>query len=683
MRNARKGSRIVVARVVFAVSIAVQGGARCEGADPPPRKEAAALMDPRLEELRFASVSWENRDNPRREVVDVLCLVPDVPTFLEALRAWDGRHAFPILIDEPELVLKFRRAFRPARVVRFPKRAEPIPEGKLWEAAVSAVGHSWAVGKGQAGPGDGPPRGIEPTPAGVVLSEPGSPSLAGGVALAAGRFQPLIRWGPGRKRGEPLTAPAAEEMAIDLERKVAAVVPNYARMGDDCDFLTLAGDWPDRYDAVKDRSAQPGPASFDDLVGRRADRGSRWAFAGRLGGDAATSVYRAMCSLFLQPKEVLLFNGYALDGDPWGKYHMQSAARRLAREGLEVEHLAGPEQATVAGWHRALDPVSPFALASINSHGSPTVFNLQGGPAVTADVPLSVPAAILMIHSFSAFEPTDPATIAGRWLANGAFLYFGSLNEPYLSSFRTPTLQADLIAEGLPFAAVARISTAESFPFGHPWRLHFLGDPLYRLRREGARKESWEPVASWPSLRPGPPPAPTASPLATVHWAYQMLLDPEPAVPVDDVAVRLLSFRRDTLAPELRPRFDAIFCDALASARRINDLREALGRIAPEESSPDIRRWLETIRVIQLQAALNADKFKGAAAMWSELIRSRSSTDEMKGMLTTRVAAKATTPALRREWLGRLEKTRDEMGPTGTFVGPLEKEIERVRLELK
>ena len=43
-----------------------------------------------------------------------------------------------------------------------------------------------------------------------------------------------------------------------------------------------------------------------------------------------------------------------------------------------------------------------------------------------------------MIHSFSAADPPDPSTIAGRWLANGAFLYFGSMNEPFLDAVPDP-----------------------------------------------------------------------------------------------------------------------------------------------------------------------------------------------------------------------------------------------------
>ena len=84
-----------------------------------------------------------------------------------------------------------------------------------------------------------------------------------------------------------------------------------------------------------------------------------------------------------------------------------------------------------------------------------------------------------MIHSFSAADPADPQTIAGRWLAQGAFVYYGSVNEPYLQAFRPAGLVAEMVAADMPLAAALRQGEFE--PFGRPWRLIYLGDPLYRL----------------------------------------------------------------------------------------------------------------------------------------------------------------------------------------------------------
>jgi len=77
-----------------------------------------------LSSLRRAADSWRQLLEQRRLVIDQVCLVPDVSSFLEAIAAWDERHFFPILIDEPHWVLPFLRAFRPARVVRAALRLE-------------------------------------------------------------------------------------------------------------------------------------------------------------------------------------------------------------------------------------------------------------------------------------------------------------------------------------------------------------------------------------------------------------------------------------------------------------------------------------------------------------------------------------------------------------------------------
>src|SRR4051812_11325253 len=53
-----------------------------------------------LADIRRASSSWAQRTGPDRQVVDMVCLVPDLPTFLEAIASWDEGHFFPILIDD-------------------------------------------------------------------------------------------------------------------------------------------------------------------------------------------------------------------------------------------------------------------------------------------------------------------------------------------------------------------------------------------------------------------------------------------------------------------------------------------------------------------------------------------------------------------------------------------------------
>ena len=86
--------------------------------------------------------------------------------------------------------------------------------------------------------------------------------LAGAVALAAGHFQPLVRLEPYTGAPDDSEAPAEfpairrrpdpgarhGDFARRVEARVAALVARYDQLGDDCDFLTIAGDWPYRYD---------------------------------------------------------------------------------------------------------------------------------------------------------------------------------------------------------------------------------------------------------------------------------------------------------------------------------------------------------------------------------------------------------------------------------------------------
>ena len=77
-----------------------------------------------------------------------------------------------------------------------------------------------------------------------------------------------------------------------------------------------------------------------------------------------------------------------------------------------VMHRAG-RLADLASWHRAVEPVNRFGLILLNSSGGPRFFAIAGGPGRAADLPRVRPAAVAMIHSYSAADPTDPQTIAG------------------------------------------------------------------------------------------------------------------------------------------------------------------------------------------------------------------------------------------------------------------------------
>src|SRR5581483_12305436 len=112
---------------------------------------------------------------------------------------------------------------RPSRVVRAPRRGAAIASDRLWDEAVRAVGRSWVGPGAEAGittpPGDAVPTRLGPTPPGVVLSAPDAPMLAGAVALAAGRFQPLVRWDTNRRFADVLSTGDARALALELETR--------------------------------------------------------------------------------------------------------------------------------------------------------------------------------------------------------------------------------------------------------------------------------------------------------------------------------------------------------------------------------------------------------------------------------------------------------------------------------
>ncbi len=603
--------------------------------------------------LRAAARVWDGRRGPRREVLDVVCLVPDVATFFEAIESWDEHVYFPILIDDVETNLKFARAFRPSRIVRYPRSEAKVEGARSWERTVQAVVRAWRSGEGDGPAGNvRPPADLGPTPPGVVVSHAEAPMLAGAAALAAGRFQPLIRIDSERHFLDVLSESEAGAFDERLRAATSQVFQNFERLGDDCDFVTVAGDFPYRY-----RSAL-GDEALDDRLARDSKASARWGYCGRLTGDAKLSVYRAMCSLFLQPDSALLFNAYPTSEPQWREFDQGNAAH-LLNTMIPVLSRVGA-RADRAGWHKSFRLGNSHGLLLINTHGGPTEFFLANGPGLAGDIPPSVPSVAYLVHSFSASNPNEAETLAARWLAQGAFIFYGSMNEPYLTAFRTPTTVARLMAERIPLAAAFRQGAGE--PFARPWRLVYFGDPLYTLEPDAARRprgsRAADPTIEWPRYAdPGLVPEDAHALTKFGILLKRRLLATRTRTGAGNFNWRaaLRSIDRDAIPSAWRPSFDVLASDILLGEGRFAEERERLEAIPPQERSEQSSRSLEWCWTVEFERESNRGDFDSAAKKWLSAARSSPSRRFFEPF-TTRLGSTAEKSHRLGVWLETLKR---------------------------
>ena len=506
-----------------------------------------------------------------------------------------------------------------------------------------------------------------------MVSSPDSPTLAAAVALAAGRFQPLLRWETEKHRADILTTDEARALSLNLETKIADLIPHYDKLGDDCDFVALAGDYPYRYDAK-------GVNAFDDLILRAPDGLRRWAYAGRLNGDLTRGVYQAMCSLFLHPSSALLFNGYSQKERPWTEYGMDAAFNRLSA--VVKAGLRNGERASFPGWHQAFDPSNPYGLLLINTSGTATAFNLDGGPGQTADVPESVPTAVLIIHSLFCRIARRPRHDC-RPLDGQRRLRLLRVGQRALSP-------------GVPPARPGRVVPRREPPGGHrrskgPGRarrptlaLLYLGDPLYRIKGRGnstARLATWAPVSTWPAYGEFQQPGPEEPEDLRLKWALKTAIFMTQTAATRqqrvDLPETLLGIARDRLGPALRPLYDDLLVDTLVHSNRPVELIDRLRRIPPAERSPALRRHLETAQTAALQRAVSARNLRQAMSLWGDVIRAPGSRDFAR-VFTDRVGRLADESASRlADWRARLNNAlRADPDPANLPV--IQAELRRV-----
>jgi len=178
-----------------------------------------------------------------------------------------------------------------------------------------------------------------------------------------------------------------------------------------------------------------------------------------------------MCSIFLNTENCLLFDKWPAS---WRR-SLELGAWELRKKipCLVIRH-------SLKKWNKEVQPLNKYDLIFINAAGYPD--NWSGG--TLDDIPDTEPVAIHFAHSSSAADPTNPKTLAGKWLLNGAFLYYGSISEPYADSFNTSLNVAGRLIEGMPFGAAVQNKTKIPKNRAKPWKLILIGDPLFRPKFE-------------------------------------------------------------------------------------------------------------------------------------------------------------------------------------------------------
>jgi hypothetical protein len=401
-------------------------------------------------------------DSSPRTVLNVVRLVPDLPTFLGEISEWDEQRWWPILLDGDHRNAAFVEAFAPAFVERVPPaRGVAADEATIRAALVAALG-PLSLDKAKLAR-----QTVDASSRDVVLTQASAPEWPGALALAAGHRERLEFVEAIGERGGVVSRAELDRARAALRDRTSG-----ARA------VTLAGAFALGY---RDPSLEEkGDQALDDAL-LRDDRDLPRAFVGRLVGDSGQSIYQAMASLFLRPKSALLFSRYDVKSEPWSRYDPTPLVARL-EPFFPARAIAG-EGATLAAWRKLVTPRCRDGFVFVNSSGGSRDWSLAGGPGGDEmDVPPTAPAIVAYTHSGSAGNPYDVDTIAGRWLWCGAYVYFGSYREPFLDAFRTPREVVERALDGMPLGRAFR----SEIPDGRwrPWKLVYVGDPLARLRTD-------------------------------------------------------------------------------------------------------------------------------------------------------------------------------------------------------
>ncbi len=425
------------------------------------------------------------------QVVPMVVIVEHSSSYLDAISGWEGPIKYPILFDDGtdlarENIARFVRAFKPEDVVRITKPGSSA-WGKSAQERQAAINTALAAAIHQAEPDWAVSfktlKSTGVVSPGVVVMDPMDWHWAAGLALAAGRFEPIVYVrGPERPYQE-LTPAQAQAYNHAIGQGLRKLGLSFDQIGDEVDAITLAFRLGVK---IKTGPQERDRLATTDQIGRQEVSlgGMRWAWSGQFMGSTATTVYQAMCSLFLPIDSAFIWDGYPSTGD-WNRYDGTQAGEILASAGMKTEVFDEPRNSLAGFRGRGASSPVDASLILMNTKGAQAYFDLPMAPEGSGrpgDLPmLAQPSVLHMVHSFSLATPRSPRTVGGRWLEKGVYLYAGSVDEPYLSGFVPTPLVAKRLLGQMPFAA------AVHYDDGQAWKIAVLGDPLKTIGPCGTR----------------------------------------------------------------------------------------------------------------------------------------------------------------------------------------------------
>lgn len=435
----------------------------------------------------------------------VVYIVPDLGTYVYAISLWDNENRFPIFLGEGRFLDIFLKGYPGAELKRLEhKEVGEVDQELVYRALYAAWGPETLDDAPSKVSRDDLKARLEAlgvVPRGIVVTSLEDAEFAGGLALAAGHKQPLVFHKSRLKRSlepEVWDNSAPETTKESLRRQFLEDVEEwgypYEGLGEGIDYITLGLNMRHTYRLRRDNLPKD-PAwghSMTDALGRLTASGlvvlekpggpkkgepAVYAYCGLLIEAAPQmALYQAMASLFAETPKALFYDiwGTKIPGLEGVKGYqvLRSKVHTVNRDHREAPRVSGEQ------WKRLMAGGHNFGFIHVATSGS--AYKWSGSDV--EDVPEGRPCAVHFAQSNSAANPALTDTIAGRWLLNGAYVYYGAVSEPYAPSFNAAqTVAQTLVAGGTYGEAFQRKDTLPGM-FRKPWRLVYIGDPMARPR---------------------------------------------------------------------------------------------------------------------------------------------------------------------------------------------------------